>query len=89
MNFLKTYGLENDFKVNIEANHATLSGKTFEHEVTLASQYGSLGSIDANVGHPLLGWDTDQFNLDVKSTTHIMKIIMDQGTISLQNDTKI
>jgi len=77
--FLKHYGLDKDYKLNIEANHATLAGHTFEHELTLASAYDMLGSIDANTGDPLLGWDTDQFNMDIKTTTLAMQVIVKQG----------
>jgi xylose isomerase len=59
--FLARHGLENDYKVNIEANHATLSGHSFHHEVAYAAAHGLLGSIDANRGDPQNGWDTDQF----------------------------
>jgi xylose isomerase len=77
--FLKHYGLDKDYKLNIEANHCTLAGHTFEHELTFASSYGMLGSIDANTGDALLGWDTDQFPMDVKSTTLAMQVIVNQG----------
>jgi xylose isomerase len=79
MGFLTHYGLNQDFKLNIEANHATLAGHSFEHDLELASRYGMLGSVDANVGDALLGWDTDQFNMDVKSTAMAMNIILNQG----------
>ena len=59
--FLKTHGLDKDFKVNIEVNHATLAGHTFEHELAVAVDNGMLGSIDANRGDYQNGWDTDQF----------------------------
>jgi xylose isomerase len=59
--FLRRYGLENELKVNIEANHATLAGKSFEHEIATAVALGIFGSIDLNRGDPQLGWDTDQF----------------------------
>jgi len=59
--FLKRYGLENEVKVNIEANHATLAGKSFEHEIATAIALGIFGSVDLNRGDPQLGWDTDQF----------------------------
>ncbi len=59
--FLRRYGLENEVKVNIEANHATLAGHSFEHEIALAQALGIFGSIDMNRGDPQLGWDTDQF----------------------------
>ena len=79
MGFLNFYGLNQEFKLNIEANHATLAGHDFEHELELASRYGMLGSIDANIGDLLLGWDTDQFSLDIKSTTVAMLIVLNQG----------
>ena len=63
--FLKTYGLDEYFKINIEANHATLAGHTFEHELRTARINGMLGSVDANQGDDLLGWDTDQFPTNV------------------------
>ncbi|MCR4446767.1 xylose isomerase, partial [Weizmannia coagulans] len=56
--FLKTYDLDQHFKLNLEANHATLAGHTFEHEIRVARTHGLLGSLDANQGDPLLGWDT-------------------------------
>ena len=61
MAFIQHYGLEGDFKLNLEANHATLAGHTFEHEIAVARCYDSLGSLDANQGDVLLGWDTDEF----------------------------
>ncbi|MFG6490606.1 xylose isomerase, partial [Roseateles sp. BYS78W] len=66
--FLKRYGLENEVKVNIEANHATLSGHSFEHEIATAGALGILGSLDMNRGDPQLGWDTDQFPNNVPET---------------------
>ncbi|KAJ3363865.1 hypothetical protein HDU91_002838 [Kappamyces sp. JEL0680] len=77
--FLRTYGLEKDFKLNIEPNHTTLAGHDYEHDIVMASLYGMLGSIDANTGDPLLGWDTDQFPSDVKKTTLVMKTVLEQG----------
>jgi xylose isomerase len=77
--FLKEYDLIDDFKLNIEANHATLAGSTFEHELAVASAAGKLGSVDANRGDLLLGWDTDQFPTDIYSTTVAMMIILNQG----------
>jgi xylose isomerase len=77
--FLKEYDLINDFKLNIEANHATLAGNTFEHELAVASAAGRLGSVDANRGDLLLGWDTDQFPTDIYSTTMAMMVILNQG----------
>jgi xylose isomerase len=77
--FLRTYGLENHFKFNIETNHATLAGHTFQHEIEVAAAVGALGSIDANSGDTLLGWDTDQFNTDVKELTLAMVSILKAG----------
>lgn len=67
--FLKQYGLENEIKVNIEANHATLAGHSFQHEIATAASLGILGSIDANRGDPQNGWDTDQFPNSVEELT--------------------
>ncbi|MFS8483732.1 xylose isomerase, partial [Xanthomonas campestris] len=66
--FLRQHGLDQDFKLNIEANHATLSGHSFEHDLQVASDAGLLGSIDANRGNPQNGWDTDQFPTDLYDT---------------------
>jgi xylose isomerase len=77
--FLRTYGLEKTFKFNIETNHATLAGHTFQHEIEVAAAAGMLGSIDANTGNLLLGWDTDQFNTDVKELTLAMTSILKAG----------
>lgn len=79
LSFLREYGLLDHFKLNIEANHATLAGHTFEHELAVASAAGKLGSVDANRGDLLLGWDTDQFPTDLYSTTLAMMIILNQG----------
>jgi len=81
ISFLKTYGLENDFKLNIEPNHTTLAGHDYEHDLEIASRYGFLGSVDANTGDPLVGWDTDQFLTDVKKATLVMEIIIKQGSL--------
>ncbi|MEI6643116.1 MAG: xylose isomerase [Novosphingobium sp.] len=70
--FLKRYGLEGEVKVNIEANHATLAGHSFEHEIAMARALGILGSIDANRGDPQNGWDTDQFPASVEEWTLAM-----------------
>jgi xylose isomerase len=70
--FLKTYGLDAHFKLNIEANHATLAAHTFQHELTVARINGMFGSIDANQGDLLLGWDTDQFPTNIYDTTLAM-----------------
>ena len=77
--FLKHYKLDRHFKFNIETNHATLAGHTFQHEIELAAAHGLLGSIDANTGDPLLGWDTDQFNTDIRELTLAMVSILKAG----------
>lgn len=77
--FLKTHDLDRYFKFNIETNHATLAGHTFQHEIETAAAHGLLGSIDANTGDPLLGWDTDQFNTDVRELTLAMISILRAG----------
>jgi xylose isomerase len=79
LSFLQTYGLKEHFKLNIEANHATLAGHTFEHELRVARINGALGSIDANQGDYLLGWDTDEFPTDLYSTTLGMYEILKNG----------
>ena len=79
MNFLRKYDLTADFKMNIEANHATLAGHTFEHELRTAIVNGSFGSIDANEGDYLLGWDTDQFPANVYSATYCMMEVLRAG----------
>lgn len=80
--FLRGYGLDKDFKLNIETNHATLAGHTMMHELAYASSYGLLGSIDANRGDLLLGWDTDQFPTDYYLTTQCMLVILGQGGLA-------
>jgi xylose isomerase len=90
--FLKEHDLLDHFKLNIEANHATLAGHTFEHELAVASAAGKLGSVDANRGDLLLGWDTDQFPTDICSTTLAMIIILNQnglGKGGLNFDAKV
>ncbi len=77
--FLRTHGLDRHFKFNLETNHATLAGHTFQHEIEVAAAHGMLGSIDANTGDLLLGWDTDQFNTDVKELTLAMTSILRAG----------
>ncbi|MDY3305147.1 MAG: xylose isomerase [Clostridia bacterium] len=77
--FLRKYGLEKDFKLNIEANHATLAGHTFEHELCVCRVNNVLGSVDANQGDCHLGWDTDQFPTDVYSATFAMLEILRAG----------
>jgi xylose isomerase len=80
--FLRSYGLDRDFKLNVETNHATLAGHTMMHELTYAQAQGLLGSIDANRGDLLLGWDTDQFPADVYLTTRCMLVILNQGGLA-------
>ena len=77
--FLRQHGLDQDFKLNIEANHATLSGHTFEHDLQVASDHGLLGSIDANRGNAQNGWDTDQFPTDLYDTVGAMMVVLRQG----------
>src|SRR5271157_2600045 len=77
--FLRTFGLEKHLKFNIETNHATLAGHSFQHELEVAASQGMLGSVDANSGDPLLGWDTDQFNTDVREITLAMVSILRAG----------
>ena len=80
MGFLRKYGLDKrNFKLNIEANHATLAGHTFQHELATSRINGMLGSIDANQGDPNLGWDTDQFPTDVYNTTLCMYEVLKNG----------
>jgi xylose isomerase len=79
LNFIRQYGLLDVVKLNIETNHATLAGHSMMHELEYASIQGALGSIDANTGDLLLGWDTDQFPTDIYLTTQIMLVIMKQG----------
>ena len=77
--FLKQFGLENEIKVNIEANHATLAGHSFQHEVATAISLGIFGSIDANRGDPQLGWDTDQFPNSVEENALVVYEILKAG----------
>lgn len=77
--FLLKYGLEKDLKLNLEANHATLAGHTFEHELRYARVNDMLGSVDANQGDPLLGWDTDEFPTDLYSATLAMYEVIKNG----------
>ena len=90
--FLKQYDLIDHFKLNIEANHATLAGSSFEHELAVASAAGKLGSVDANRGDLLLGWDTDQFPTNIYDTTMAMLVILSQnglGKGGLNFDAKV
>ncbi|HEY3371100.1 MAG TPA: xylose isomerase [Prolixibacteraceae bacterium] len=79
MGFLKSHGLENDFKLNIEVNHATLAGHTFAHELRMAADQGMLGSIDANKGDYQNGWDTDEFPTNIYEVTEAMIEIIQAG----------
>lgn len=79
LGFLRAYGLEKSFKLNIEANHATLAGHTFQHELRVARVNDAFGSIDANQGDLLLGWDTDQFPTNVYDTTLCMLEVLEAG----------
>ncbi len=90
--FLKTYGLDNSFKLNIEANHATLAGHTFQHELRVSRVNNMLGSIDANQGDTLLGWDTDQFPTNIYDTVLAMYEVLKAGgftTGGLNFDAKV
>ena len=77
--FLRQYDLLNDFKLNVEVNHATLAGHTFTHELQVAADAGLLGSIDANRGDYQNGWDTDQFPTDINELTEAMLVILEAG----------
>ncbi|MCY1152743.1 MAG: xylose isomerase [Sphaerochaetaceae bacterium] len=90
--FIKEFGLENDFKCNIEANHATLAGHTFAHDLQVCADSNMLGSVDANQGDAQNGWDTDEFPTDVYETTKAMMVILKNGglhTGGLNFDAKI
>ena len=92
INFLRAYGLADHVKMNIETNHATLAGHSVEHELDYAGSQGFLGSVDANAGDLLLGWDTDQFPTDVYLTAKIMLVILKYGgftTGGLNFDAKV
>jgi xylose isomerase len=80
--FLTKYGLEKEYKVNIEANHATLAGHSFAEEVAYACAHNIFGSIDANRGDPQLGWDTDQFPNELESISQVLYIILSHGGFS-------
>ncbi len=77
--FLRHYGLDKDFKLNVEVNHATLAGHTFQHELQVAADAGMLGSIDANRGDAQNGWDTDQFAMNLNDLVESMLIILEAG----------
>jgi xylose isomerase len=77
--FLRHYGLDKDFKLNVEVNHATLAGHTFQHELQIAADAGMLGSIDANRGDYQNGWDTDQFSMNLNELVESLLIILEAG----------
>lgn len=77
--FLRQFGLDKDFKLNIEVNHATLAGHTFQHELQVAADAGMLGSIDANRGDYQNGWDTDQFPMNLNDLIETMLVILEAG----------
>jgi xylose isomerase len=77
--FLRNYGLDKDFKLNIEVNHATLAGHSFQHELQTAADAGLLGSIDANKGDYQNGWDTDEFPTNIYEVTEAMMVILQAG----------
>ena len=79
LNFLREYGLMEHFELNIETNHATLAGHTMRHELTVAANVGKLGSVDANRGDELIGWDTDQFPTDLYLAVDVMLVILGMG----------
>ena len=79
MNFLRQYDLLDHLKLNVETNHATLAGHTMHHDLEVAASAGALGSIDANTGDLLLGWDTDQFPTDIYLTSGVMYTILKYG----------
>ncbi len=82
LNFLREYGLEGELTLNLETNHATLAGHTMMHEMRVARDAGALGSIDANTGDELIGWDTDQFPTDIYLTTQIMVEVLKMGGLT-------
>lgn len=79
LNFLREYGLLDEFELNIETNHATLAGHTMRHELTVAAAAGKLGSVDANRGDELIGWDTDQFPTDLYLAADVMLVVLGMG----------
>ncbi len=92
LNFLREYGLMEHFKLNIETNHATLAGHSMRHELEVALAANALGSIDANTGDELIGWDTDQFPTNIYLTTQIMLVLLKMGgftTGGLNFDAKV
>jgi xylose isomerase len=80
--FIREFGLEKDFKCNIEANHATLAGHSFDHDLQVCADNGMLGSVDANQGDQFNGWDTDEFPSNVYETTKAMLVILKSGGLT-------
>ena len=92
LNFLREYGLLEHFKLNLETNHATLAGHTMHHECEVAAAAGALGTLDANTGDEMIGWDTDQFPTNIYLTTKIMLTVLKMGgftTGGLNFDAKV
>ncbi|MGA3285781.1 MAG: xylose isomerase [Verrucomicrobiota bacterium] len=92
LNFLREYDLMGDLKLNIETNHATLAGHSMQHELEVVGAAGALGSIDANTGDELIGWDTDQFPTNIYLTTQVMLTVLKYGgfkTGGLNFDAKV
>jgi len=82
LNFLREYGLLDEFELNIETNHATLAGHTMRHELTVAAAAGKLGSVDANRGDELIGWDTDQFPTNLYLAVDVMLVVLGMGGLT-------
>ncbi len=80
--FIRQNGLQDDFMLNIEANHATLAGHTFEHELEIARINGMLGSVDLNTGDPLLGWDTDHFDINTQKLINPMLVVLENNGLA-------
>jgi xylose isomerase len=92
LNFLREYGLLEYFKLNLETNHATLAGHTMHHECEVAAAAGALGTLDANTGDEMIGWDTDQFPTSLYLTTQVMLTVLKMGgftTGGLNFDAKV
>ncbi len=81
LNFMKEYGLDKDFKLNLEGNHANLAGHTYQHEIRVAREAGMLGSLDANQGDKLIGWDIDEFPSNLYEATAAMYEVVEAGQI--------
>lgn len=79
--FMKEYGLDKDFKLNLEGNHANLAGHTYQHEIRVAREAGLLGSLDANQGDKLIGWDIDEYPSNLYETTAAMTEVVENGSI--------